>query len=133
MSSAGTLEGIDYSLVANDLGIDKAGTASVRYTRLREEFSKLGFPGLPDKSGGNPHKAGSAGKMATGGGKAKVEKVKKTANPKARSAVTKKSPVKKARGGKKAKSGSEEENEYEEVKAEDENEVTGTDELLEED
>ena len=123
MSPAGVLENIDYSAVAKDLGLDKAGTANVRFSRLKEDFSKMGFPGLPDKSGGNPYKPGS-------GAKPKVEKIKKTANPKARSAITKKPGATKGKCGKKGKSATEEENEDDEELKGEENEG-GDDELLE--
>jgi hypothetical protein len=73
-------EKIDWSLVAADLKIDKDKAARLRFTRLKEEFSKMGgFQGLPDKSNGEG--------MDT-----------KTANPKARAAVEKKSPTKGRKG-----------------------------------
>lgn len=72
----------------------------MRWQRLKEQFSKLGFPGLPDKSDGKGVGTKEGMEAMKAGGKKEKDvkdvKPKKTANPRARSAVTKKT----AGGGK---------------------------------
>lgn len=103
LNSNGGFEGVDWNAVKDDLKLDKAHNAQVRMTKLKVRFSKLGFPGLPDKSDGKGVGTKEGMEAMKAGGKkekdGKEVKPKKTANPKARSAVTKKTAgVAKGRG-----------------------------------
>jgi hypothetical protein len=90
----GGFDGVDWNAVKDDLKFDKTHNAQVRMTKLKVQFSKLGFPGLPHKSEGKGVGTTESMEALKAGGKkekdGKEVKPKKTANPKARSAVTKK-------------------------------------------
>lgn len=96
----GVLEGIDWAQVGDLLGVDKPNTVSKRYQLLKEEFNKLGLP--------NTSKVGGAKGRAT-----KAAAKPKTANPKARAAVTKSKTPAKGKG--KAKPAIKDEEEDEEL------------------
>jgi hypothetical protein len=83
MSTNGQLRGIDWALVANDLGLERATAASLRWTRFKQSTG-LSLPGssgarastkVTKSKGGSGVKGGAnSGKKAGGAGKGGAKK-----------------------------------------------------------
>lgn len=119
----GQVTGIDWNKIATRLGMDTTDAAKSRWKRLKADFQKKGF-----MDGEGPVILEAVQTPAKATKAPTTPKAKKTANPKARSAVEKK-PAAKGRG-KKATVAAEDE---EVTKFEQKNEDSAEEEMKDED
>lgn len=89
MDDKGTLT-LDWDKVTTKIGSDNVGSTKSRWHRLRSDFQKMGFMNGPGAVDMEAVKAVAPKAAKTSKAGTTKPKAKKTANPKARSAVEKK-------------------------------------------